>query len=141
MVVYSTLCTCKTASCLCSFFICLVKSCSISLARLSPQLYIEVFWCQLFTRAVLILYFCSEHTPEKLFILLECGETDLSVYLKKRLHDKSLNRMKRCVFWHDMLQAVQVLHKQGMTELSSLFCIAFCNPRKIDIYFQLSNSQ
>ena len=138
MVVYSTLSTCKTASCLCSFFYMPGKvllyffSMPVTVA---DKHYIEVFWCQLFTRAVLILYFCSEHTPEKLFILLECGETDLSVYLKKRLHDKSLNRMKRCVFWHDMLQAVQVLHKQGMAELSSLFCIAFCNLRKIDVYF------
>ena len=49
----------------------------------------------------------------RLLLLLECGETDLAVYLKRRLADNTLHRMQRCVFWYDMLQAVKVLHEQG----------------------------
>lgn len=59
-------------------------------------------------------YRYSEYSSDKLFVLMECGDTDLAVYLKKRLQDNSLHKMQRCVFWHDMLKAVQVLHNEGI---------------------------
>ncbi|XP_067946473.1 uncharacterized protein [Watersipora subatra] len=55
-----------------------------------------------------------EQSSEHLYLLLECGDTDLAVYLKKKLQDNSLHRMQRCIFWYDMLRAVQVLHDQGI---------------------------
>ncbi|XP_031693940.1 dual specificity protein kinase Ttk-like [Oncorhynchus kisutch] len=52
-----------------------------------------------------------EITNSYIYILMECGNLDLSTWLRNR---KTVNPLERKLYWKNMLEAVQTIHKHGI---------------------------
>ncbi|XP_031432346.1 dual specificity protein kinase Ttk-like [Clupea harengus] len=52
-----------------------------------------------------------EITDSYIYMLMECGDLDLNTRLRKR---KSVNPLETKVYWMNMLEAVQTIHKHGI---------------------------
>ncbi|XP_064804844.1 dual specificity protein kinase Ttk-like isoform X2 [Oncorhynchus masou masou] len=52
-----------------------------------------------------------EITNSYIYMLMECGNLDLSTWLRNR---KTVNPLERKLYWKNMLEAVQTIHKQGI---------------------------
>ncbi len=59
---------------------------------------------------------CSEYDDErkKLFVVMEKGDTDLAALFKSRNKNGTISEGMRMFYWEEMLQAVHVLHKEGI---------------------------
>lgn len=70
----------------------------------------------------LSFFFPSEldYTENCLYLVLECGETDLATMFKNRTKKERVPREMVKFYWGEMLRAVQVLHKEG-TNFVNLF--------------------
>lgn len=52
-----------------------------------------------------------EITDSYIYMLMECGDLDLNTWLRKR---KSVDALERKLYWRNMLEAVQTIHKHGI---------------------------
>uniref|UniRef100_A0AAZ3S4A7 Protein kinase domain-containing protein n=1 Tax=Oncorhynchus tshawytscha TaxID=74940 RepID=A0AAZ3S4A7_ONCTS len=52
-----------------------------------------------------------EITNSYIYMLMECGNLDLSTWLRNR---KTVNPLERKLYWKNMLEAVQTIHKHGI---------------------------
>lgn len=55
-----------------------------------------------------------DYTENCLYLVLECGETDLATMFKNRTKKERVPREMVKFYWGEMLRAVQVLHKEGI---------------------------
>lgn len=59
---------------------------------------------------------CSEITSSYIYMLMECGNLDLNRWLQKRT---AVNPLERKLYWKNMLEAVQTIHKHGCESITS----------------------
>ncbi|XP_053737209.1 dual specificity protein kinase Ttk [Synchiropus splendidus] len=52
-----------------------------------------------------------EITDSYIYMLMECGNLDLNTVLRKK---KTVNPLERKIYWRNMLEAVQTIHKHGI---------------------------
>lgn len=60
-------------------------------------------------------YLCSEITSSYIYMLMECGNLDLNRWLQKR---SAVNPLERKLYWKNMLEAVQTIHKYGWKSIT-----------------------
>ncbi|KAL2084601.1 hypothetical protein ACEWY4_020119 [Coilia grayii] len=65
---------------------------------------------QQFSEQIIKLY-DYEITSSYIYMLMECGNLDLSTWLRKR---KAVDPLERKLYWRNMLEAVQTIHKHGI---------------------------
>ncbi len=62
----------------------------------------------------IIKLFAHEQTSERLLMLMECGDADLATVLKTRKSQKKLDENHTRLYWQQMLEAVQIIHKAAI---------------------------
>uniref|UniRef100_A0A8C7TGV8 Ttk protein kinase n=1 Tax=Oncorhynchus mykiss TaxID=8022 RepID=A0A8C7TGV8_ONCMY len=79
-----------------------------------------------------------EITNSYIYMLMECGNLDLSTWLRNR---KTINPLERKLYWKNMLEAVQTIHKHGIVHCDlkpANFVIVNASLKLID--FGIANS-
>ena len=63
----------------------------------------------------LFLTFCSDYNESTgiLYVVMERGDTDLATLFSSQRKMGRIDEVTRMYYWKQMLQAVQVLHKEG----------------------------